>query len=129
MAELIVQHDKINVRDMAGTEIAIRAANVIGKATKKIETEAARCQAESQGGYYYCSSYHGPLPVMPLHPDSLPTLGALPALPNRAGTPLEEESRPCRPVLATPGPRGRVRRCPHPQQVPLSLAGRSVCCL
>jgi hypothetical protein len=28
---------------------------------------------------------------MPLHPDSLPTLGALPALPTRAGTPLEEE--------------------------------------
>jgi hypothetical protein len=45
MAELIVQHDKTNVRDMAGTEIAIRAANV-----KKIETEAARRQAESQGG-------------------------------------------------------------------------------
>jgi hypothetical protein len=28
---------------------------------------------------------------MSLHPDSLPTLGALPGLPNRAGTPLEEE--------------------------------------
>jgi hypothetical protein len=47
MAELIVQHDKTNVRDMAGMEIVIRAANIIGKATKKIETEAARCQAES----------------------------------------------------------------------------------
>jgi hypothetical protein len=50
MAELIVQHDKTNVRDMAGMEIVIRAASTIGKATKKIETEAARCQAESQGG-------------------------------------------------------------------------------
>jgi hypothetical protein len=28
---------------------------------------------------------------MPLYPDSLPTLGALPGLPNWAGTPLEEE--------------------------------------
>ena len=50
IAELIVQHDKTNVRDMAGTEIAIRAVNAIEKATKKIETEAARRQAESQGG-------------------------------------------------------------------------------
>ena len=50
IAELIVQQDKTNVRDMAGTEIAIRAVNAIEKATKKIETEAARRQAESQGG-------------------------------------------------------------------------------
>jgi hypothetical protein len=50
MAELIVQHDKTNVRDMVGIEIAIRAANAIEKATKTIETEAARHQAESQGG-------------------------------------------------------------------------------
>jgi hypothetical protein len=42
MVELIVQHDKTNVRDMVGTEIAIRAANAIEKATKKIETEAVR---------------------------------------------------------------------------------------
>jgi hypothetical protein len=35
---------------MTGIEIVIRAANTIRKATKKIETEAARCQAESQGG-------------------------------------------------------------------------------
>jgi hypothetical protein len=50
MAKLIVQHDKTNVRDMAGMERVIRAANTIGKATKKIESEAARYQAESQGG-------------------------------------------------------------------------------
>jgi hypothetical protein len=42
MAELTVQHDETKVRGMTGTEIAIRAANAIEKATKKIETEAAR---------------------------------------------------------------------------------------
>jgi len=55
IAELIVQQDKTNVRDMAGTEIAIRAVNAIEKATKKIETEAAResrRQAESHHGSY-----------------------------------------------------------------------------
>jgi hypothetical protein len=78
--------------------------------------------------------------VTPLHPDSspavlgspgsLPTLGALPGLPNRTGTPLEYVGcRPCRPVLATHRPRGRVRRCPTPQQVPLSLVGRRLCYL
>ena len=58
-AELTMQHDETNVRGMTGTEIAIRAANAIEKATEKIETEAAResCrQAKSQGG----SSYHSP---------------------------------------------------------------------
>jgi hypothetical protein len=41
MAELTVQHDKANVRGMIGIKIAIRAANAIGKATKKIKTKAA----------------------------------------------------------------------------------------
>jgi hypothetical protein len=36
------QHDKTNVRGLTGTEIAIRAANAIEKAAKKVETEAAR---------------------------------------------------------------------------------------
>jgi hypothetical protein len=53
MAELTVQHDKTNIHGMTGTGIAIRAVNAIEKATKKIETDAAResrRQVESQGG-------------------------------------------------------------------------------
>jgi hypothetical protein len=62
MAELTVQHDKTNVRGMTGIEIAIRAANIIEKATKKIETEAAR-ESRRQAESYISPS------VMSLHPD------------------------------------------------------------
>ena len=91
---------------MTGTEIAIRAANAIGKATKKVETEPAResrRQAKSQGGttIVVVATPLTVISVMPLHPNSLPavpgspnslpTLGAVLGLSNRAGTALEEE--------------------------------------
>jgi hypothetical protein len=124
MAELTVQHDKTNVRGMTDIEIAIRAANAIEKATKKIETEAAResCrQTESHHGSYI---YLGDT----LHPDNLPTLGALLGLPNRAGTPLEEDLGLAG-LLYLPRALKTSQTLSHPRQVPLNLTGRSVCCL
>jgi hypothetical protein len=76
MAELIVQHDKTNVRAITGTEITIRAINAIEKATEKIEAEAAcesRRQAESQGGTTVVVAPTYPS-VMPLHPHSPPAV-------------------------------------------------------
>jgi hypothetical protein len=60
---------------MTGTEIAIRAANAIEKATKKVETEPAResrRQAKSQGGTTVVAVTTAPtaVSVMPLHPNS-----------------------------------------------------------
>jgi hypothetical protein len=91
---------------MTGTEIAVRAANRVEKATKKVDNEIAResrRQAESQGGTTIVVgiTVPGPNPVVPLRPDgspttlgspdSLPTFEALLDLPNRAAGPDDEE--------------------------------------
>jgi hypothetical protein len=91
---------------MTGTEIAVRAANAIEKATKKVDNEIAResrRRAESEDGTTIIVGTTVPEPTlvipprpespptMPGSPDSLPTLEALLGLPNRVVAPDEEE--------------------------------------
>jgi hypothetical protein len=102
---------------MTGTEIAVRAANAIEKATKKVDNEIAResrRRAESQGG------------------TTIIVGTTLLGLPNRAVAPEEEEEEEeekedlgLAGLLWLPPTLRMFSRL----QVPLSLVGRGVCCL
>ena len=66
------------------------------------------------------------LPTVPGSPDSLPTLEALLDLPDRAVADEEEKEEE---DLGLAGYPPILRMFSRPLQVPLSLVGRSVCCL
>jgi hypothetical protein len=98
------QHDKTGTRGMTGAEIAVRAANTVEKAAKKVDNEVAResrRQAESQGGTTITVgtkastsdlvSPDSPSAVLGSSDSLPPSLEVMLGLPEREDTPPEED--------------------------------------